>query len=421
MRITFQNLPKDLIGLPQKQGLSVKLGEILDAKVIKAGPERALLELKGKTVLADVKLNLKPGDELKVRVTGELQNKIILKVMDNAPIPSNPLEQLLKQAGVTPSPNARSALAFLLRNGLPVTTDTLRALITDKEKPLMQLLLKTFNSPALLPSRLPSKTTEETTHFDETVPDKKTAKMSHTSPNPLSQSVSKTDKILAKIPELASTPTNETQRSPEADNRLEQLKLALNPGHNPGELAGELKIFLQKLGFASEPQIEKSLDEPETLPSLLFKPLADEEAQGVRELADKLLGLQLRQSEENLLLHIELPLFFNQTPSTAILQIREDEAGEQDCAGKKPLSIYLQLETDLLGHLRALILLRDAELSCQFSSDREETRRLLRKSLPELTERFRAMSYQVSNMGVSTLVETIEKPEPLPGQVNFRV
>ena len=419
MRVNFQSLPKDHIGLTNRQGLALKLGEILQAKVIKAGPERALLEIKGKNVLAEVKLNVKPGEELKVRVAGQAQDKVILKVLTQPKDAPNHAEQLIKQAGGKPTPEARSALAFLLRNGLPVTKDTLQALTTDKEKPLVEVLIKTINK-----EKQTEKNSLRPTQGEHTKGQTKHAIPTNSSATGNMQNSSIiSDRTLSPKTATLQAGNDELVRESalaRQDNKLLQLGLALNPGSPVEQLTAELALLLKNLGLNVDNSAEKQPPSPALLHSLR-ESVTEGGTEGIRDLADKLLAQNLHQSEDGLLLHVEIPLFFDRSPTTALLQIREESAPKQDPEGKKPLSIFLNLHTEMLGQLKILVLLHNSVLNCQFSADREDTRMRLRKSLPELEERFHAMSYQVGHLGVSTIVETEEKPAPLQGQVSFRV
>lgn len=589
MRVTHLNLPKDHIGLTKLQGLQLKIGDLLPALVLKTGPEHALLLIKGKQVLAEVKTHLQPGEELKVRVAGEFQNKVILKVLTELGTANpSPVEQLLKQAGGRSESDARSALTFLLRNGLPVTSDTLRAAVRDQQKPLDQILAKVFATtvpsnagdeqalptgsgraaettagpvpdggqpdqqadgtalqrgseqgrtgtlPRETPTasntgRIPSETVGRDAspsrsgeaHSPSEMTGKGNAAANHSAdalvsrggravrshdpnvradahrssvdprlpidpnrPGADAANRSRTDAKQAGVEATArqisdvvrsmveqkaglerdtrsqsaiprphselprstaqtggnpgvrtgnvqtgntshtqvTLPTQANMTSISPGERLVQLGLALNPERSVSELAAGLKKLARHLGLAPSKEPESASTERQNLASLLPNPLGDEAKEGLHELAEKMLGLRLHQQEENVLLHMEIPLFFQGQLTSARLQVREDEH-RPDEMGEKPLSILFNLKTDLLGHLKVMALLEKEAITCQFSSDRETTRMLLRQTLPELKERFEAISYQVNHMGVLPLVEEEpeEKIEPLPGQVDFRV
>lgn len=596
MRVTHLNLPKDHIGLTKMQGLPLKIGDLLPATVLKTGPEYALLLIKGKQVLAEVKIPLQPGDELKVRVAGEFQNKIILKVLSELGTANpSPVEQWLRQAGGKSDADARSALTFLLRNGLPVTSDTLRAMVRDQQKPLDQILNKLFtetpppekqentaqpirsssgeatgSKPAVLPESrevqrlgtptsqrqgispfpdragatlstetpLPGDTIEQSltqtprSHPSSGTPNDPSPIANHgpnqpsdpvplqdshlnggprteapgpRTPNPTSRplqdrlpipgeprfadatarpendlhrsrpvrghgDIEIAARLSEGMPELGepiegkdgkprfpgtfarsngesvrslhesrggiqgrihdapsgqianTTPPAKAYTTPTSTGeRLVQLGLALNPERNPADLIAGLKELARHLGLAVTKNPESEINE-ENLASHLPTPLGDEQKEGLHELAEKLLGMRLHQQENHLLMHMEIPLYLLGQLTTARLQIREDEHQQAE-AGKKPLSILFNLHTDLLGHLKVMVLLEEQEIMCQFSSDRETTRMLLRQFLPDLKERFEAISYQVNHMSVLPLIEDEpeEKIEPLPGQVDFRV
>lgn len=148
MKISLLNLPKNHIGLQKKFRLGLKIGDIVTAKVLKSSSQLALLKIGGQKVFADVKTELTPDSEIKVRVTGELQNRLILKLLTDSSETPDRIEQLLEQYGIKSDADAKSALTFLLKNSLPLTQSTIKALIADLKNPLHQLLFKIF-SPAL--------------------------------------------------------------------------------------------------------------------------------------------------------------------------------------------------------------------------------------------------------------------------------
>ncbi len=369
MRISFLNLPKDHIGFTKKQGLNLKIGDILTAKVLKTGSSRILLELKGQKVLAEAKGNITIGDKIKVRVTGEVENKIILKLMNELSPSKTPLDTLFEKTGIKANGETREALAFLLKNKLPVSPETLKVLITDQKNPLGQLLSKTLT----------------------------TLMTANSESNPsTSQTVS---------------------------NQLEQMGLAVNPERNPSQIATALKTLIQTIGLTLKEQNDDPtiVTKKETLTTLLTSTLSEEQTEGAQKILDKLTGLKLRQQEDGLLLHLEIPLLFDE-PTTGLLQIRDESHGTPLNENKeRPLSILFQLNTEPLGQLKVLVLLKGTEMNCQFSADREKTRNLLRKSLPDLKNRLESESYQVNQIGVSHLIIEEKKAEPLPGQVDFRV
>lgn len=581
MRVTHLNLPKDHIGLTKLQGLQLKIGDLLPALVLKTGPEHALLLIKGKQILAEVKTLLQPGEELKVRVTGEFQNKVILKVLTGTGTANpSPVDQLLRQVGGgRPDAETRSALAYLLRNGLPVTSDTLRAAIRDQQKPLDQILSKLFaetvhseasgdsagqnpETPAADSSPRPAqsgksdgiqtplqhgeqigsdpqdprRTAPQNRNPEEQITDpaidrenlpaarsasgegtekpataapfavrtnqasvrpqsegaplqreaipvskenfspdgansgdpgpdpevrtaggqtgtetitrlisetlreaanpgtglKNDARMREGNPTgkpagPAADGEAGTRPHTARLRQPQTVQTNQAAPSYSAPTstgeRLVQLGLALNPERSVAALAAGLKELARHLGLAPAKEGESAAAERQNLAAHLPNPLGEEQKEGLHELAEKMLGLRLHQQEESLLLHMEIPLYFRGQLATAHLQIREDEHRQGE-AGEKPLSILFNLRTDFLGHLKVMALLGKEAISCQFASDRETTRMLLRQTLPKLRERFEAISYQVNHMGVFPLMEeepSAVKIEPLPGQVDFRV
>ncbi len=368
MRISFLNLPKDHIGFPKKQGLKLKIGEILTAKVLKAGSKRMLLEIKGQKVLAKAKGNIAIGDKIKVRVAGEMQNKVILKLMNARSPQSGLLDSLLSKTDIKANTETREALAFLLKNNLPVSPETIKVLITDQKSPLGQLLQKTL-APLL----------------------------------------------------TANTDTN-TSTIQTVNGQLEEMGLLINPKKNTSELVTALKTLVQNLGLAPEEDSAHTIKKQAlTLTHLLSSTLTEEKSEGVQQLLDKLTGMKLRQQEDGLLLHLEIPILLDQ-PTTALIKIRDEESNIPIVESEdRHLSILFQLNTDHLGNLKILVLLKGKEINCQFSSDREKTRMLLRKSLPELKDHLESGSYQVNQMGVSQLIIEEKKSEPLPGQVDFRV
>ncbi|AZR72837.1 hypothetical protein BBF96_05190 [Anoxybacter fermentans] len=370
MKISFINLPKNHIELVKKPGLKFKIGEILEAKVLKVGSHRALIEIKGQKVLSDIKSNLKSGDIIKLRVAGKFQNKIILKVIPESSPHSSPLNLFLEKSGITADKNARYALTFLLKNGLPITPETIKALVTDKKYSLGQLLFKLFNSKTFLQRNL-------------------------------SETITGSNEII---------------------NKLEQMKLVLNPSRNPSQLISQLKSLVQNLGLIQQKKDINSVLNKKPLSSLFSTPLSEEQKQGIQELLEKLTGLKLRQKEDGILLHLEIPLLFDQ-PTTALLQIKENKDYKTNKIEDKPLSILLDLNTKSLGHLKIMVILQGKEINCQFSAERKETRTLLRKFFPELKRRFESLTYQVNQIRIIPLTEEDDEKEIeyLPGQVDFRV
>ncbi len=585
---TYTNLLQNQITLDKKSVLGLKLGELLTARVLKANAELALLEMKGQRVLAEVKAHLQPGEEVRVRVTGEQQNRILLKILTTSDSTVNSLDQLLQKIGIQPDKDSRNALDFLLKNNLPVTANTLKALITDQKSPLIQILQKIFaqQSPIQIPNQANQSTqngqsdplinqslsqnltsrqsseanqqptgsqliTQENTPMQHSVPRQHignqsehgstqqpiesrtgqdsgntqrtdsasspvaaeqnpsiarpttvttdqtsvsanspqgtdTSSLADTTNNsqspiptegqnntanidqseiirdlisPKSTSTSQTNirgdaesaegtsmqrtlnnlvqsnlqqeaaelstlkKTLTNIFTSHESKQNQAQSIPEQNlaTQLEKLGLILNPERSTSEIVRSIKSLIENLGL-NNPDSEEPTESRDK-PSLPFAntPLSEEQKDGVRELLDKFLGIRLRQKADDILLHLEIPLIFNQ-PGTAVLQIREDHAHTQREPDQRPLNILFNLDIESLGKLKILILLSGKEMNCHFSAQEEKTRLLLRKHMPELKEKLEEMSFSVSILGVSTLLQE-EDPDSsiLPGQIDFRV
>lgn len=215
---------------------------------------------------------------------------------------------------------------------------------------------------------------------------------------------------------------NLKQPTPSLNQQLEQLGLALNPAKKPGELVKQLKTFMQTFGFKpQESESEEKASVSKRLSSLLNSPLTDEQKQTVSKLFEKILGMKMRQREDGNLLHLEIPLLFNQ-PTTGLLQIRDDGEKLSPKSKDQPLSILFQLETEALGELKVMAVIQGQEIQCNFAANREEVRGLIRRSLSDLKGRFATLNYKVHQMQVLPWIEDEEiEEEPLSGQVDFRV
>lgn len=576
MRIYSCNLPENLIDLEKNSDLHLKIGDLLTAKILKVSSKKALLELQGQKIVADLNTALHSGDEIKVRVVGELNNKLILRLLTEGTSQPSSIDQLLDKLGIEANSNAKNALAFLLKNNLPITTDSVKALITDQNIPLQDILLKIFGDQAKKPETsssgqnsakqensqivtsdhqqlTPAPTSEKTaTPLDENLwsqlpklrqltqsedisPEKIAAKFGKQSPennqlpNKLAATVNngqsatdlpgnnraetsflpqQTKQMLTSTGEGHLSSTNElppktttpifndllpeqlnseallkshnlsgekaellTQREVQPGSRsnlpellitdkpvvpeisskpalnrlnraelltrslaptaapalLEELGLAINPQRSLPEIIRGLKSLMELLGLGSKSEESAELleEKPATsssTPLPLSSPLSEEQKEGVKELLDKFMGIRLRQKADDLLLHLEIPLLFNEQV-TAVLQIREDNAEPTEkLKNNKPLHILFQLQMEELGKIKILLLLAGKEINCQFSAQSAETRMLIRKMIPDLEKRLEKMPYQINHIGVSTLNEAeITAEEPIFGQIDFRV
>lgn len=207
---------------------------------------------------------------------------------------------------------------------------------------------------------------------------------------------------------------------------LEELGLAINPSRSLPEIIKGLKSLVANLGLSNQTEeSSQTMDEKPTsattTPLPLISPLSEEQQEGVKELLDKFMGIRLHQKADDLLLHMEIPLLFDEQ-LTAILQIKKDDGKQDNLTNKKPLHILFHLEMEHLGKIKILLLLTGKEISCQFSAQTSETRMLIRKMIPDLENRLKEMPYQITHLGVGTLKEEeTSAQEPIFGQIDFRV
>lgn len=268
MRIVFQNLPKDLIGLTKQQGISLRLGELLEAKVLKIDSPHALLSLKGQKILAEIRNNLNVGDLIKVRVAGEIGNKILLKIASEAPSRNSSVDQVIQNLGHKSEPDTRSALTFLLKNQLPVSKEALQALITDQKNPLGQLLEKLISSsnqqnhqPIQTPTE--SSNSDQTQHKQQSQQPQQPAKTTIQTPSQITQKSQPADQPRqAQSAQIQQdTPLKTTHNQQSLDNIKEAPKQEISQNSSQHQI-GQNELTEQTKQAESTKQTHSSLRAP---------------------------------------------------------------------------------------------------------------------------------------------------------------
>lgn len=487
MKISLsQLLPKNHLGINKKL-LKLKLGEVVKGEVLKVGPKRALLKIKGQRVLGQLESNLNKGDIIKLKMTGELDNKIILKMITDDNQKSNPkLKALLRNLGVKNTRATRAALSFLLKNGLPVKSETIQALTTDKQNPLGQLLQKLFgqapsnsNKPALFqkaniqrqleglnlalnPDKAPEKMATDLKSLVKNLGlVQQNSEINTIQPKELISIISSivADEGLAIDPETILASKDDPKQDlvqllfnladkdqPPSTKEITRLKNLLNEikaglenkqSHHQNLLADKRIIdkpisnkminqivdLLKNYRLESEDSsVEGRVKKESPLSSLLSSSINNNQKELIKSIFDKLTGIKLRQFEEGLLLHLELPLFFEE-PTTATLRIEEKKQSRTESISN-PLSLYLDLELAGLGQLKIMGVLEEELIDFRFFAEKEITRTLIRRYSDGFKKRLGEVGYKVNQLSISPLTE-IDQEEAdtnfMPGQVDFRV
>lgn len=149
------------------------------------------------------------------------------------------------------------------------------------------------------------------------------------------------------------------------------------------------KIFMGKRNTLS---ITK--DFPSGLEEILHKATPEQR----NSLLMKLLGLMIKQHDENLLLHGEIPVFLDM-PTTLFIRIKEF-AEQQRSNKEKMYSLFISLDTKKLGSISVHLLLQGKNIYCQFFSDQSKTCALISKHKTLLQEQLKRHNYTITNWEV---------------------